>query len=388
MTDAAIPLTQSAVEQFAEDYLQAIGCTIEKKEEEWEVGVPQETDSEVLTEDVTLVCAHEDNESNGSVKHLHPESQFFQELLTEASKRTPAGKITLPSERTGVDPPAWLRGSDVAVEEMEFTPYYDRSAVVILFRVAIETVSEYQREFLRAIALDIRSQEPVRRLEETFLNVTSVGGNTTADTRPSVERSKAESLLDEARSRVVDRVQNLVDEIHDEASRAADAEVEEFRQMQLQLIQELEERRSNLSEKIDELGELINADQQSKRVEALKERKALKAEYEDVDEELEYLQQRRDQGFPERQREIRDRHSLEVRISPLALTEIEYESGEVEIQLNEENTTRTVTVGYGSGAGVTEAVQCSSCGQELTEKNPLWTIKGGLRCNKCHHEDS
>jgi hypothetical protein len=383
MTEASIPITQPIVEQFVANYLRSIGCTIEKEEQKWEVGVPAGVDTKLLSENTTLICGHEDNVSNDDAKLLYPESPFFQELLTEASQRIPAGKISLPSESTTVELPNWLRGGDVDVADTQFTPYYDRSAIVILFKTSVETVSEYQREFLRAVGLDVRSGTHLPKLEQTFLSVTSIGESPISSASLSLDQADVNPRLDEARTLLVDRSQPLIDEIHQEASRAADAELEEYRQMQQQRIQELEKKHASLSAKIDELSNKIDSAQQSERVEALKARKEARSKIKDVNGTVEDLRRQRNRGFPERQRDIRERHALEVRVAPLTITEVEYERGEVEIELVDGDTLRNITVGYGSGVGVTEKVRCCSCGREFTKQNPLWRIRTGLQCQDC-----
>lgn len=384
MTDAAVPVTQSVVEQFTDQYLRSIGCTIEKQEGRWDVTVPNEVDTELTPGNHILVCG-DDVDEGGNVEPLHPESQFFQQILTEASERTPTGKISIESGCNEVEIPSWLQKSDVELKEAQFTPYYDRTAIVILFRVSIETVSEYQSEILRTVAMDIRSGENLPKLEETFLRVTSLNRRTVT-TRSKLDKTRVRPLLDDARSKIVKRVQPQIDEIHQEASRAADAEVEEYRQMQQQRIQELEERHSNLSSKINDLSGITNRSGQEERIQALKDRKELKSEYEKIDAELMDLRQRREQGFPERQQEIRERHALDVQVSPLTITEVEYERGEIELELIEKEEMQTVTVGYGSGVGVMEEVRCSSCSEVLCERNPLLSIREGLQCEKCSQQ--
>jgi len=167
-------------------------------------------------------------------------------------------------------------------------------------------------------------------------------------------------LLETARDLLLESVQGRLDDIHREASRAADAEVEEYRQMQQQRIQELQEAHSNLSSKINDLSENINTGDEDSRVEALRERKELKSEYEELDETLNELRERRDSGFPDRQREIRERHSLDVQVTPVTLTEVEYERGEIDFKLIDGSRHQTVTLGYGSGIGVADTVRCSS----------------------------
>jgi hypothetical protein len=382
MTDAAVSVTQSAVERFTEQYLRSLGCGIEVHEDKWEVTVPEGADTALSSGELTLVPADDPTEEE-SAEPLHPESALFQQIISEAGDRCPTGTLSIETKDAEVEIPAWLENSVVEVEETTFTPYYDRTAVVFLFQLSIETVSEYQREFLRAIAVDTRSEECLPKLEEEFLRLTSLDGNPTTSKQLGLEKSDIRALLAPAQSQLLERIQRLVDEVHEEASRAADAEVEEYRQMQQQRIKEVEEEHSNLSSKIDELNEAINEGDQEERVRALKQRKELKSDYDEIDAELSELRERRDQGFPEKQREIRERHALDVRTTPLTVTQVEYERGEIEIDLKEDETVQTVTAGYGSGVGLTEAVRCSSCNRELSDQNPLRSIKGGLRCGDC-----
>ena len=384
MTDAAVPVTQSAVETFTEQYLQSLGCTIDKQGNEWTVIPPNEVNSELLSESVTLVCG--DDVDDESAEELHPESPFFQTLLSDASERTPTGKISLETDDTDVQIPVWLQESDIEARSAEFTPYYDRTALVVLFRVSIETVSEYQTELLRAVAIDTRSEEFLPTLEETFLQNVSPDDEPSASESMDMQAVDIQPLLDTASEQIVDRVQETIDDIHQEASRAADAEVEEFRQMQQQRIQALQEQLSHLSSRIDDLSDQINSSDEGERVEALKERKELKTKHEDIEAELEDLRQRRDQGFPERQSKIRERHALDVQIKPLTITEVEYERGELEIVVTTERNTWDFTVGYGTGVGITETIDCSTCGEEFTEANLVRNIAAGLICVDCDQE--
>jgi hypothetical protein len=381
MTDAAVPVTQSAVERFTDQYLRSLGCEIETQGDRWIVAVPNEINSELLAGDVTLICS--DDADDDGVESLHPGSSFFQRLLSEAGERTPIGRIAIGANDVEIQVPEWLRESDLEVRAADFTPYYDRTAIVVLFRVRIETVSEYQTELLRTVAVDTRSEEILPRLEQTFLEIASLDNEVTSSGQTKIRIADVRPLLDFAREQLIERVQETIDQVHQNASRAADAEVEEYRQMQQQRLEELEEKHSRLSSKIDELSGRTSSDDESERVEALKERKELKAEYEEIETELTDLRRRRNQGFPERQREIRERHALDIRLEPLTLTEVEYERGEIEFEVASEETTETVTLGYGSGVGVMEEVSCVSCGERFDGQKPLYSLTNGLRCKAC-----
>jgi hypothetical protein len=386
MTDAAVPVTQSAVEQFTERYLRSLGCSIEHSDDYWVVSVPDTTDTEIPHGKHTLVRGEgAPDGDDDSTKRLHPESAFFQRLLREAAERSPTGKLSIESE-SDIETPKWIQRSDVEVQNAQFVPYYDRTAAVVLFRVGIETVSEYQKEFLRAVAVDSRSEEHLPRLAESFLELTSVESSEAPSGSAELTQTEARPLLETARELVINEIQDRLNEIHREASRAADSEVEEYRQLQEHRITELQEEHSNLSAKINDLSEQINTGDEDSRVQALRERKELKSEYEELNETLNELRERRDSGFPERQREIRERHSLDVQVTPLTLTEVEYERGEVDFELTNGSRGQTVTLGYGSGIGVTETVRCASCDQELSEQDPVQKISNGLECQRCAKE--
>jgi len=383
MTDAALSVTQSTIEQFTEEYLHTLGCDINKQAGRWSVIVPEEAETDIATGKLTLVCSTDPDEV-GDEEALHPESSFFHALLEEASERSPTGRVSITAADTEIILPSWLVQSEVSLKKTEFTPYYDRTALVALFRLGIETVSEYQTELLHAIAVDTRSDEILPELSDTLLSRTLIGQETVQCERTQVDPDSAKQLVKHVRETVVEDIQPRIDEVHEAASRSADAEIEEYRRLQQQRIEELEEARTSLVNRIDDLSVSIEeSDGQEQRAEALKKRKELKSELEEVESELGSLRKRREQGFPEKQREIRERHALEVVATPVTLTEVQYEQGEVDFTLTNQTVTRTITVGYGSGVGVTETIECDRCGTALSEENPVSWVDGEVRCENC-----
>jgi hypothetical protein len=391
MTDAALPVTQSAVEQFTEQYLTVLGCTVEKNGDTWTVGVPPSAETDVVSDSTTLYCGYDEEDAEDATL-LHPESAFVQELLAEAGERAPVGQVTIPTSQTEIILPDWLTDSPVTVTETEFAPYYDRTALVVLFRVRLETVSEYQQELLRAVAVDAHSGEILPNLAETVLGVTTPGeaGIESISVGESIEPDQLEinERIDTARSHLMQDIRPTIDEIHRQASRAADRELEEYRRMQQQREQELEEEQSNLSKRIEQLSMQIDDASQEQRVQLLKQRKELRDEYDNLKSMLSDLRKRQRQGFPDQQREIRDRHALEVTVVPTTLTYVEYEQGDVEIHLEWDATTSCVTLGYGAGVGITETVNCKVCEQPLDDDRILVDWQSTPRCDQCSTSDS
>ncbi|WP_080506028.1 hypothetical protein [Halorubrum sp. BV1] len=382
MTDAALSVTQRAAEQFSERYLKTVGCEVDKDGSQWNVTVPEDAETGVATGDLTLVCSTDPDEV-GDDEALNPESSFFHSLLDEAAERWPTGKIAITAADTEITLPPWIVNSEASVESANFTPYYNRTALVVLFRVNIETVSDYQTELLRASAVDTHSEEILPELAETVLE--HIDPETTIDRTPArVSSEDVRQLVGSVRTDVVSDVEPKIDEIHEAASRSADAEIEEYRQLQQQRIEELEEEKQNLERRIDDLSDAIEANKgQVDRTEALKKRRDLRSELEEIETALDDLQQRRERGFPSKQHEIRDRHALEVVVEPVTLTEVAYERGEIELKLTNQRHTKTLTLGYGSGAGVTEELDCDRCGTHLSEENPLQMKDGRVWCSKC-----
>ncbi|MCU4744225.1 hypothetical protein [Natronoglomus mannanivorans] len=382
MTDAAVPVTQSAVENFTARYLQSLGCQVEIRDNEWQVTIPEDVETDLPKGEHALVCGTAED-LDETYEQLHPESSFFQSVLDDASDRAPLGVTRIDAIDTDIIVPDWLQESSISVSNIDFTPYYDRSALVVLFRLSVETVSEYQQEFLRSIGIDIRSKEILPNIDETFLTLTQSETAPILSRDIAVEPEQVERLVDASREPLLSEIQPQIDEIHQGASRAADAELEEYRQLQRQREEELETEITHLRSKIDDLNESIDDKNQTERVEALKERRECKSKLQEVETELNELRRRREQGYPDQQREIRDRHGLEVVVTPVTVTEIEYERGDATFELTDCDLTRTLTVGYGSGVGVTEAVDCDSCGQSLSGEDPLGAITNGVRCMAC-----
>jgi hypothetical protein len=388
MTDAALPITQTAVETFTERYLTSIGAEIEKENSRWTVAIPERVETDPLSQDVVLVCEAEEKELiDTDDVALHPESDFFLRLLDEAAERQPVGAMRISGDDIDRKAIESLLGEPVTIESEEFYPYYNRRALAVLFRISIETVSEYETELFRAIAIDERTHDPLPRLADSFLDRTGIehhelaGADSTQRIESSIEESGA---LREAREQVERAIQPTITEIHEGASRAADAEFEEYYQLQQQRINELRGEIESLDDRIDDLSRTAQAtNNQQERVDSLRERRSLRSQYEQTEQELETLVERREAGFPKEQRDIQRRHSIRVVIEPVAITVIQYEVGDLEVELRDGNATKMITVSYGSGVGLTDEPSCSSCGKRLSSENAIRIPMGELVGNGC-----
>jgi Skp family chaperone for outer membrane proteins len=371
MTDAALPVTERAVERFTDAYLTSLGADITKDGRRWSVTLPDSADTELELDGGILEIVEDPSVVGEDVLAIAPESPFVERLLNEAAKRTPIGSLTLTGDQTEVRLPPWITAGSVEAAHQAFTPYYDRRALCALFHVGIETVSEYQQEELYAVAIDLNDAEERPRLAETYLELTD------SDRRELTEGDIVTSeiitdAIETAQDTVEGKLTSTVREIREGATRAAEVELDEYRQFVRQRRDELTHEIDRLTTRIEDATETIDAaSKRDARVEALRERKNLQAELDDLRAEQETLTSQLETGFPEKRREIRERHALTVRIRPVTATAVSYERGDLELTLQDGSDTITRSFGYAVGTGVIEEETCERCGSQLTEKNPL-----------------
>jgi uncharacterized coiled-coil DUF342 family protein len=376
MTDAAAPVTERAVEQFVEAYLTAVGADLYKEGRRWTVSIPETADTNLDLNEVVLQIASDPDEVDNEAVAVTPGSPLVERLLNEAAERFPVGSVALTGEDWGIRLPPWITAGPADVVDQTFTPYYDRRALCALFHIGIETVSEYQWEELHAIAIDLSDHEGRPELAESYLDLTEADRQQSSPDITPVNRTRLSEAIDTARTTVESEIEPIVQEIQERATRAAEVELDEYRQFVYQRHAELEEEISRLDARIEEVNETAGSvSVQGERVGALRKRKQLRSELDETRSELDGLANQIETGFPEKRSEIRERHSLTVRIRPVTATAISYERGDLELALRAGDDSTEVTYAYAVGSGVIRNPTCERCEQEVTENNPL-TVSG------------
>lgn len=384
MTDAAMAVTERAVEQFTEAYLNSLGADIVKDGRRWTVSLPDDAETDLELSGATLEIASDADEVGDEAVAVAPESPFVERLIEEAAARTPVGSFALTGDDCGLQHPPWISNGPAEVTDEYFTPYYDRRAICSLFHIGIETVSEYQTEDLHAVAVDLNDDERRPRLAETYLELTEAGELQSLSEGTTVDDQLLADILETARDHAEDAIAPVVCDTRERATRAADVELDEYRQFARQRHSELDREIDSLTDSIAKATETIDsASGQNERVEALRKRKELSTQLDDVRSELDDLSAQMEKDFPEKRREIRDRHSLTVRIRPVTATSISYERGDLELELRMGDATRSVSYPYAVGSGVMEEPECEQCSQKLTSDNPLTLMNGRLLGSTC-----
>lgn len=383
MTDAATPVTESAVERFVKAYLESLGADIRKQGREWSVSLPADAESELDLDGATFVVTTDPDAVDEDVIALSPDNEFVERLFDEAADRHPVGSLALTGDSVKIRRPGWLETTPVEVVEQSFTPYYDRRALCALFHAGIETVSEYQSEKLRAVAVDLNDHDSRPGLAETYLDL-AASADDEVGVGPTPDLDTMRDALAAARETAEANIQPAIEDIRKQATRAAHVELEEYREYAIQRVDELASDLERMNERIEEAtAQIEGAEEQGERVEALRHRKELRAERDQLRGERDELRAEIEAGFPDHRREVRDRHALSVRIRPVAVAAVSYERGDLKVTLREGDATVDATYPYAAGIGVTDEQHCVRCGELLSEQNPLTITNNQLECMKC-----
>jgi DNA repair exonuclease SbcCD ATPase subunit len=380
MADASVGVTVERVRTFLEEYLEAVGAEIKETSEEGvRYSFPNIGDDTHPLEEFSEAVFEQDVDGEGAVA-LGPETEYLSKVLKEASQQQRFGKVDI-SEATETDVPPWARESGLDVKEYEFVPYYDRVAIVPVFSVSVETVSEYETEFLRTLALDVRNKEVLDGVEMALLEAT--GGMDPEPSNVSVENTDVEGIVEKARQKVTEELMPEINKIRDNASKSAAVEMEEYRNLQRERLEEKREEAQKVREKIEDVTEVIESTEERKeRLEALREKENLGQRLEELNDEIDEIETKTSEDYPEKHEEVYRRHSVNVRIETASVTVVSYEKGELSIRFTQGKETMTKKFDYATGAGVTEEVLCEDCGRELSVDRPLGSAEPFV-CDRC-----
>lgn len=395
MTDTSHPVTQSAVEAFAREYLSVLGATIQEIDSRWHVKLPTHVNVEFAsTPEFTLLLSDDDEAEDNTLGVLSPTSEFTQQLLDEAGEMAVVGEIALTDDTIGEEyrRPPWILESDLTVVDASFSPYYDRTAVCVFVKIGVETVSEYQTGFFEAVTLDTNTHEQLSGLTQLLTDryftpvrnpETTIGGEST-ETAIELDEDALITVISAAQSAAVEGRRATIEDIRKSASQAANTEFEEYRQLQEQRINDLRSEIASLSDRLGNMSsDVDDARSQQSRVEVLEKRQELKTERTELQEELDRVLNEKERGFNRTRAKIDDRHSIEVTTTPTAATIVSYERGEISLGLYDGDQTKTLQAPYALGVGVTDDVACENCGEQLSEENPIAMMEGSFCCKKC-----
>ena len=346
MTDASVGVTMERVKEFTKAYLDTIGADFHKvSDDRLRVSLPEEG---FLSREFSEVVFGEEATQEDEVA-VGPETEFFKQLVEEATVEQRFGKVDI-SEVAETELPVWIAEGGVSVRSYDFVPYYDRKAVVVLFSVSVETVSEYETELLHAVAVDTRSNDVLHGMEDALLEgIEEEPGAAEVE----VDEQRLNDAVEAAAIEVEQEVMPEIEEIRDKASKAAAVEMKEYRSLQEELLSERREEAEDIRKKIQEATETAEkTEERGERLAALREREELSDKLEDIETEIEEIESERSEDYPEKRREVYDRHSVDVRIEPASVTVVSYEKGDLVVETSSDK----LTFDYATGVGVTEDI--------------------------------
>lgn len=345
MTDAAHAVTPSALEAVAREYLAGLGASVRDEGDRWQVSLPTHVDVGFSDDRDFEMLLGDQSGDDGSANSLAPGSEFARALLDEAAELASVGRLALTEERIdgGYRYPAWITESDAEVADASFSPYYDRTGLCAFVRIGVETVSEYQTQFLEAIALDIESETRLPGIAETLVaefyrpksepprGEDAERENATREDAESgdvsVPSSKLADAIAAAQRAAVEDVRDEIDEIRRSASRSADSEFGEYRKLQEQRIDELRDEIRSLSDRLRDAAADADRADSRQRVATLEKRSELKEQKQGAEAELSEILDEKERGYARKRREIQQRHAIEVNTESVAVTLVRYDEG-------------------------------------------------------------
>lgn len=370
MTDLALPVTEQAVSRFVTDYPESLGATINKDERRWTISMPANPATELSFDDTVVNLAADPAEVDDDTVALAPGSDLFERIVDDAVNREPLGSATLTGDDVEFDSPNWVASDSVEVTNQQFTPYYDRNALCVLFHVGVETVSEYQREMIRPGAVDLTDHEQRPQLAHSYLELTEQSGSALSGGSCEPSDSEFTEALTACREMVTTKLDPEIQEIREKATRTATAEIEEYRQYLQQRQEELKNEKQKLAEQIDELSKATEStSERTERLKRLRKRKELRSDLTDLRDELDEVRDRLNRGMPKKCTAVRDRHALTVRVRPVTSTVITYERGDMEFSIQTDSRSATLTCDYAVGIGTLSQPTCEQCGTALDSQN-------------------
>lgn len=407
----ALDRTQDRLDAYLTALFSAVGVTVERDHRRWSVsarGDPQTgidpLDEGLASADdgtIRLVTRDElegdgegdESDALGPDEYVRaPDGDLMAAILAADVESTPVGHWRVADDVSNLPDPDWLANSPARATDRTFRPYYDRTAVCVGFRASIESVSEFERTVALPVAVDSETGEELPRLAEWFASVTETprrdGERVEAVEESDLSADRLDGAVSDARRHAESLLSPAVESVRNRSVRAANVELEEYADLQAERIEELREERDRLSERLADVGErLESADGRAERLDALDERSDLREQREAVVSELDALESARQADFPEKRREVRERHSVAVEITATTATAVEYEKGDLALALEEGGRTCRLTLPYGRGVGATEAVECEQCSRALDGTHPARVGRDGVVCDSCRESE-
>lgn len=338
--------------------------------------------------------ATSDRERPKGGPEIGPETAFARRLIDAAAARCPVGTASVTGVPGGADSlvPAWLRDSPVDVASVAFHPYYDSQVVCAWVRVEIETPSQYQRESLHTVVVDPESgtrvdcdptalvdaaAEPASDAADAAAGTASDAANATADSE-TLRRA-----IDEARDHVVADVDDTLADVETAASRAATDAFQQYATRQRDRLSELRADRDRIETELASISDRLGDAAGDERVELLERRERLTERRAALDTDLSALRTAASNGFPDHRARLRQRHAVELRTRPVAVTSLSVERGDLSVTVRADGRRETLDLSVGALTGLRRTATCPRCDRAFGQANGLRVADDGVACEGC-----
>lgn len=403
MTETTLTPTTEQIGELARLYFENLGATVRQPGDDFVVefdGVTPPSWAEPHVDGGRLVAAATaepaeragdgPNDAGGATDtgererpEIRPETAFARRLIDAAAARCPVGTASVPGVPGGVDSlvPAWLRDSPVNVASVGFHPYYDSQVACVWVRVEIETPSQYQRESLHTVVVDPETGARVDCDPTALFDAAAASESGADDVTPDPESLRR--AIDEARDHVVAEVDDTLADVEAGAGRAATDAFEQYAARQRDRLSELRAERDRVETELASIGDRLGDAAGDDRVELLERRERLTERRAALDSDLSTLRAAESDGFPDQRARLRQRHAVELRTRPVAVTGVSVERGDLSVTVRADGRRETLDLSVGAVTGLRRTATCPRCERAFGRANGLRVTDDGIACEDC-----
>lgn len=394
MTDDSLAVTSERLAHVAGLYFDHLGATVETTGDRWHVEFPEDSVPEFLSDEVdgrtveiTVSTDPEDgDQESSSTFRLAPQTDFTRQLIDAAGAVAPVGTASLTAEEVDLSTaiPDWLAATPATVADVTFRPYFDATLVTVWVRVEIETPSQYQREHLYRITVDPETGETV---EDSFGAIDATLGVSAGVDAATVSESVA-AAGEVAGEAAVEAAREEIESVRTAAAETAGAAFDDYRQRLEARIERLQTELDAVDDELSTIGDdLAASPPRAERLQLLERREELQRDREDLSEELSTVRAEKSGGFRDKRAELAERHTVSVSTRPVAATVLSLERGDLEVLLEEQETSDTLRLSFGLGDGIRGAPACPACDRQFSTDNCPRVGTDGVACDRCRSGD-
>ncbi|PSG99198.1 MAG: hypothetical protein BRC29_03670 [Nanohaloarchaea archaeon SW_7_43_1] len=391
-TDLSV-LNTVNIKRFTESFLRDFTSQINKKSRsEWKVELGEELQERFNQESMNLIFSSADKELGRKQTLAAPGTRFFQQMLDITQGSFTSNHIELESGDLQLHKPEILEEAshlpevNYNVSIGEFESETEKKALVFHFKGDIQTKASFHRERMQTVTIDPETGEHIPHLSERLLSHLPKLANSKKEHRePDIPKDKIRSAHEKAEDGIIDKIRPSVIAAQEEASISAEKRMGEISEKYKQRRKELDKQVKEKEEEINKWQEKYRrARKDSTKRKYTKNRREAEEELESLKEEVKEKKEKLGKEEQVKIDEVVDKNSVDVEIDLLGFTEISYETGKLNLVINDQDFDTHRKVSYIPATDSFHGLNCDLCEKDILDGAiPLISECEDIVCDSC-----